>query len=154
MKTKIIFFSVIIIGLISCSNQAADEKIAEAKVEKSTKMDSTTFTIVSQHDTITKDGESIIKYPNGNVKMLGMMKDGKREGLWKSFYENGLHWSETTFAAGIKNGKTTTWYENGKKRYEGFFTNDLESGKWTYWNEAGELVDTKNFDLPAGAGKK
>ena len=78
--------------------------------------------------------------------MHGMMKEGKREGLWKSFYENGLKWSETTFAAGIKNGKTSTWYENGKKRYDGFFTNDLESGKWTYWNESGEQVSTKDFD--------
>jgi antitoxin component YwqK of YwqJK toxin-antitoxin module len=65
-----------------------------------------------------------------------------------------LQWSETTFKAGIKNGKTTTWYENGKKRYDGFYKNDLESGKWTYWNEAGELVNTQDFDHPASADKK
>ena len=152
MKTKTILFSLIIIGLISCSNQAGDEKVTEAKIENPSNSDSTTFTIVSSQDTTIKDGESITKYPSGNVKMHGMMKEGKREGLWKSFYENGLKWSETTFAAGIKNGKTSTWYENGKKRYDGFFTNDLEGGKWTYWNEAGEQVSTKNFDMPA-AGK-
>lgn len=153
MKTKIIFCSLIMIGLVSCSNQPADEKTEKAKIENPANSSSTTFTIVSSQDTTTKDGESIIKYSSGNVKMHGMMKAGKREGLWKSFYENGLKWSETTFEAGIKNGRTSTWYENGKKRYDGFFTNDIESGKWTYWNEAGELVDTKDFDLPQ-AGKK
>ena len=88
MKTKTILFSLIIIGLISCSNQAGDEKATEAKIENSSNSDSTTFTIVSSQDTTIKDGESITKYPSGNVKMHGMMKDGKREGLWKSFYEN------------------------------------------------------------------
>ena len=29
--------------------------------------------------------------------MQGMMKDGKREGLWKSFYENGNQWSESFY---------------------------------------------------------
>ena len=145
MKTKIILFSLFIFGLISCSNQPVDEPVLETKMEKTLNSDSTTFTIISNQDTTTKNGESIVKYPNGNVKMHGMMKDGKREGLWKSFYDNGIQWSETTFAGGIKNGKTTTWYENGNKRYEGFYANDLESGKWTFWNEAGELASTKDY---------
>ena len=150
MKTKITLILMFIIGLISCSNQAEEKKVSVSKVEPYVNHDSTRFTIVGKQDT-TQNGESIIKYPNGNFKMHGMMKDGKREGLWKSFYENGLQWSETTFEAGIKNGKTTTWYENGKKRYEGFYKNDVESGKWIYWNEKGEEVARKDNDLPAGA---
>ena len=144
MKTKIILCS-LIIGLVSCSNQPDEKPVIETKVEATVNLDSTQFTIISNQDT-TQNGESIIKYPSGKVKMQGMMKDGKREGLWKSFYETGLPWSETTFEAGIKNGKTTTWYENGNKRYKGFYKNDKESGKWTYWNEAGELVNTQDYD--------
>jgi antitoxin component YwqK of YwqJK toxin-antitoxin module len=79
--------------------------------------------------------------------MRGMMKDGKREGVWKSFYETGSPWSETTFKNGKKNGKTTTWYENEKKRYDGFYIDDIESGKWVYWSEKGELVTEKNYDV-------
>ena len=74
------------------------------------------------------------------------MKDGKRDGLWKSFYDKGLPWSETTFVDGKKNGKTTTWYSNEQKRYEGFYTNDKESGVWTFWNEKGEVINKKNYD--------
>ena len=145
MKTKISLFSLLILGLISCSNQAGEKKVEVVKVEPQVNRDSTRFTITSPQDT-TQNGESILKYPNGNVRMKGMMKDGKREGLWKSYYETGLQWSETTFEAGIKNGRTSTWYENGKKRYDGFYKNDLESGKWIYWNEAGEQMSTKDFD--------
>ncbi len=143
MQTKTILFSVIICGLLACSNQASDQPGVQTNIEKASNPDSTTFTIVTEQDS-TQNGESIIKYKSGKVKMQGMMKDGKREGLWKSFYENGNQWSESVFTAGIKNGKTSTWYENGNKRYDGFYTNDMESGKWTYWDEAGKLFTTRD----------
>ncbi|MBL7884311.1 MAG: hypothetical protein JNL69_09590 [Bacteroidia bacterium] len=95
---------------------------------------------------IIENGEHIQRYPNGVIEMKGMMKDGKREGLWKSFYENGSPWSETTFKEGIKNGPTTTWYENEQKRYIGNYKDDKEVGKWTYWDEKGKLILTKDFD--------
>ncbi len=147
MKTKAIVFSFIICGLVSCSNQADKKASEEVKTTLTPTInpDSTNFTIVSAQDTATSDGESISRYKSGAVKMQGMMKDSKREGLWKSFYENGVQWSESTYVGGIKFGKTTTWYENGNKRYEGFYTNDKESGIWTFWDEAGVLVNTKDF---------
>jgi antitoxin component YwqK of YwqJK toxin-antitoxin module len=143
MKTKFILFSLTIICLISCSNQTKDTPVEEKQKEIVSNPDSTNFTIISKQDTTTQDGQSIVRYKNGAVKMQGMMKGGKREGLWKSFYEDGTQWSESIFIDGIKFGKTSTWYENGNKRYEGFYTNDKESGKWTYWDEAGKLVNTK-----------
>ena len=138
MRTKIVLFSLFISGLISCSNEPVEKPVEEVKVE-TTPTDSNTFTIVTIQDT-TQNGESVLKYKNGQVKMHGMMKDGKREGLWKSFYENGNQWSESFYINGVKNGPTKTWYENGKKRYEGFYTNDAQSGKWKNWDEAGNLV--------------
>jgi antitoxin component YwqK of YwqJK toxin-antitoxin module len=98
-------------------------------------------------DSVIKNGEYIQYYKNGVIKISGIMKDGKREGLWKSFYENGSPWSETTFKNGVKNGKTITWYENEKKRYEGFYTNDSESGKWIFLDEKGNVVTKKDYDL-------
>ncbi len=139
-----LFFSV---GLISCSNQT--EKTAdklETTIPTPPDSSSSNFTITNKQDTaIVSDGESIQRYKNGVIKMKGLMKDGKREGLWKSWYEDGTPWSQTTFSAGIKNGATTTWFPNGKKRYEGFFLNDIESGKWKYWDENGKEQLVKDF---------
>ena len=139
-----LFFSV---GLISCSNQT--EK-APAKVEAVIPIakDSSSavrFTITNKQDSVIQEGESIQRYKNGVIKMRGQMKNGKREGAWKSWYEDGTQWSETAFKEGIKNGPTTTWYENGKKRYEGYYTNDNESGKWTYWDENGKQQSSKDY---------
>ncbi|MBA3970785.1 MAG: hypothetical protein H0X46_01325 [Bacteroidetes bacterium] len=144
MKTKVVLFSILMTGLLSCSNQNAEEAV-EVKVVNAPNPDSTRFTITTDdQDSVVNNGESIQRYDNGVIRMRGMMKDGKREGLWKSWYENGTPWSETTFLAGVKTGKTITWYENGNKRYEGEYINDIESGKWKYWDEKGKEVTTKD----------
>jgi antitoxin component YwqK of YwqJK toxin-antitoxin module len=145
MKVYFILPLLFSVGLISCANQT--EK-TPAKVETETTADSsntTKFTIISKQDSVVKDGESVQKYKNGAVKMSGMMKAGKRDGLWKSWYDTGVPWSETTFKDGVKNGPTTTWYENGKMRYKGFYTNDTESGMWTYWGEDGKQQSSKDY---------
>jgi hypothetical protein len=148
MKIRMLF-TLVILGLFSCTHEGFKEPVKiKTEETKPTKSDTnqTSFIIKGSKKTDVVNGESVEYYKNGSIKMRGMMKDGKRDGLWKSWYEDGTPWSATTFAAGIKNGKTTTWYENGKKRYEGFYTNDNESGKWTYWNDKGTIVNTPNYD--------
>lgn len=128
------------ITLFSCQNktQCNDGPIV--------KTDSTISKTIAVKKPVIQNGEQIDRYPNGVVQIQGVMKNGKRDGVWKSFYESGAKWSETTFANGKKNGKTTTWYPNEKMRYEGFYTNDAESGNWTFWNEKGDVVNRKEYD--------
>ncbi len=126
------------IGLFGCQNN-------NHSVNTIIKKDST-ISVAPAKKIEVLNGESIERYPNGVIKIQGMMKDGKRDGLWKSFYDNGSPWSETTFSDGKKNGKTTTWYTNNNKRYEGYYTNDKESGLWTLWNEKGDVTNKKNYD--------
>lgn len=138
-----LFFSA---GLISCSNQT--EKVplkVEAVAPVADTSSTARFTITNKQDSVIKDGENIQRYKNGVVKMRGIMKNSKREGTWKSWYDDGTPWSETTFKGGIKNGPTTTWYENGKKRYEGFYTDDSESGKWVFYDEKGKVQTSKDY---------
>lgn len=94
----------------------------------------------------TIDGEFIKRYDNGVVEVRGILKAGKREGVWKSFYKNGMPWSETTFLNGKKEGHTISWHENGQKRYEGYFKNDVESGLWIFWDDQGNLATKKDYD--------
>ena len=137
MKYSILLYFAAI-GLFACQNN-------NQGVNNVIKKDSTA-SVAPAKRTEVQNGESIERYPNGVIKMQGIMKDGKRDGLWKSFYNNGSPWSETTFSNGKKNGKTTTWYTNDIKRYEGFYTDDKESGLWTYWNEKGDVINKKNYD--------
>jgi antitoxin component YwqK of YwqJK toxin-antitoxin module len=128
--------------IFSCKNNSGQS--ADTVIQRDTLKSGNSFP-VSKPDSIISNGEFIQYYKNGVTKMRGIMKNGKREGLWKSFYEIGAPWSETTFKDGKKDGKTATWYENEKKRYEGFYTNDAESGKWIYWDESGKKVTEKTY---------
>ena len=61
----------------------------------------------------------------GDIKMdLGYIKNGKKEGLW------------------------TWWFENGEKKNEGSFKGGLEFGLWTYYNEDGSIKEVKEYPFP------
>jgi antitoxin component YwqK of YwqJK toxin-antitoxin module len=79
-------------------------------------------------------------YPTGQIKMEGNELDGKREGKWVSWYENGNIWSETWFKADLKDGITVVWLENGSKYYEGEYHDDNPTGKWTFYDESGNII--------------
>jgi hypothetical protein len=52
----------------------------------------------------------------GQVKLLGYYVDGKREGAW------------------------TTWHENGRKETEQHYKAGEMDGLWTWWNKDGKVV--------------
>lgn len=142
MKNNLILL-ILCIAVISCKTKTTKEENPQEK--KDTLQQE--FSFATKTDSLVADGEQIYYHKSGAVEMRGIMKNNKRDGLWKSFYENGLPWSETTFKDGKKDGRTTTWYENGQKRYEGFFTNDVESGRWVFWHQDGTIAGTQNYDL-------
>jgi antitoxin component YwqK of YwqJK toxin-antitoxin module len=93
---------------------------------------------------VVKDGDTIITgqkvfHENGQVYMMGKLKDKERDGLWKTYYEDGTPWSETHFKEGITDGSTKTWYKNRKVRFTGFYTDGEKSGTWYWYNEEGKL---------------
>jgi len=143
MKSFLPFF--FIMCCFACKNETSGKGELILKEEKNKIKKE--FTFENKPDSIVTNGEQILYHKNGVMEMRGRMKAGKRDGLWKSWYDTGLPWSETTFKDGKKSGRTTTWYDNGNKRYEGFFNDDKESGRWIFWTENGTVSDTKNYDL-------
>jgi len=100
---------------------------------------------------IIKDGESVAVYEkeyyeNSAVLKEGPIKNGKRDGLWKSFRGNGLLWSEGHYIEGVRDGITITYHPNGNKYYEGYFSKGLKSGKWKFYNDEGMLLKEEDFD--------
>ena len=45
-------------------------------------------------------------------------KDGKQDGPWTHWYENGQKWWEVNYKDGEKDGLWTKWYENGQMKDE------------------------------------
>ena len=71
---------------------------------------------------------------------IGKMKNGKKDGLWTSWYEIGQKESEETFKDGKRDGLWTRWYKNGQKYSEGTYKDGKEDGLQTEWNENGKIV--------------
>lgn len=143
------FLISVIFLVYSCSSDNKQEqKKAEQKVEPTAKEQAYTLKlpVTVPKDSVPENGEYTKRYATGGIEIQGMMKNGKREGLWKSFYEDGTPWSKTTFKEGLKDGPTTTWYENGKMRYEGFYKDDDEKGVWKYYDEKGNFIKTFDYD--------
>ena len=72
-------------------------------------------------------------------------KDGKRDGKWTSWYEDGLKLSEGNYKDGKRDGKWTSWYENGLKWIDTNYKDGKEDGKSTEWFANGQIKIEENY---------
>jgi len=80
----------------------------------------------AQSDQDLHDGYQVFRYPNGAVSSEGLIKNGKPEGFWKSFYVTGV------------------------KKSEGKRTSFLLDSIWVFYDQAGDTTEKINYLL----GKK
>jgi hypothetical protein len=136
--------------VMACKQNTNNSQSTQATQPNTTNMKSDSFVHPAMPaDPKITDGMNITRWPNGNVKMQGNYKDGKRQGEWQSFFENGKINSDEIFVDGQTNGKVTVYYENGKKRYEGENNNGKLNGVWNYWDENGKLVRSVDYTKQA-----
>ena len=75
----------------------------------------------AQENGALKDGYQIFKYPNGTVSSEGLIKNGKPEGFWKSFYVTGV------------------------KKSEGKRTNFMLDSIWLFYDQTGDTTEKINY---------
>ena len=105
-------------------------------------------------------------YDNGQILSEEHYQDGKIDGKWTFWYENGQKKLEANFkpyealaedcraersspyifpARDSKDGKWTEWYENGQKKLEQNYKCGRVIGKWTTWDENGQKTFEGNY---------
>lgn len=134
---KQVIFSVAFLLIVgSCSTDAPKE---ETMVE----------VVTETRDSIEVDANGNYKewYPGfKQVKITGQQDaDGKRNGVWKLYSEQGLELSITAYTNGMKNGISIVYHPNGVLHYRGEYINDEKTGVWKFYDTAGELVQKKDF---------
>ena len=98
-----------------------------------------------------KEGKWMVWYENGTKKEEHNFKDGKKEGKWMVWYDNGTKKEEHNFKDGKKNGLTTEWRKNGIKERETQYLNDEVYGLETIYTEVGgvfteiDWIDSLNY---------
>ena len=78
------------------------------------------------NETTPFTGVYITTYPNGQKKIEGNYKDGKKEGLTTWWFENERKQAERNYKDDKQEGLATDWYENGQKEIEGNYKDDKE----------------------------
>jgi uncharacterized protein len=75
----------------------------------------------AQEKETLKDGYQVFKYPNGSVSSEGLIRNGKPEGFWKSYYVTGI------------------------KKSEGKRTNFLLDSIWLFYDQSGDTTEKINY---------
>ena len=96
-------------------------------------------------------------YKNGQKSLEGSYKNGRQEGVWFFWYENGRKKEKMTHGGldGMLEGPFIKWYENGKKKSEGNYNKGGEVESFRLWDESGHLThELKKDELPAKKGNE
>lgn len=96
-------------------------------------------------------------YPNGNLKLVGGLDNGKRNGIYREYDEsgeiiNGYIYKKDTLVAegiitgyGIYEGEWTYYFKSGAIKAKGTYENSKKTGKWTYYYSNGKIEQTGTF---------
>ena len=84
-------------------------------------------------------GKRVVKYPDGNLSFEANFKDGKREGLAKTYYINGNLWAETNYKNGKQDGLKKTYDVSGNLKSEANFKDGQLEGLAKTYHENGNL---------------
>ncbi|UKN00281.1 hypothetical protein K6119_11100 [Paracrocinitomix mangrovi] len=87
------------------------------------------------------------RHENGNIAFEGSFDaNGKHEGLWKAYYENGKPKSTFTYKNGLLQGPASIYYpESGKISAKVNYINDKKEGEEIWYNEDGTIDYIQHF---------
>jgi len=118
-------------------------------------IDSGKFMVELSPQDLMKNGAVKIYYEDSTtIKAEGRIVKGKREGLWRSYFEDGKIKSSVTFQDGMANGIAFFYFDNDKQttRVELTYEDNLVTGKYREFYENGnrKALLTFNKGMPDG----
>ena len=105
----------------------------------------------TQDDLVKRDGVYYKKFSDvpfsGKVTGLykGNYKNGKEEGVWTYYYDNGQLLIKSNYENGKKEGEWISYHENGQLSYKGNHKNGKREGEWVEFHDDGQLGNKGNY---------
>ena len=81
----------------------------------------------------------------GKLLLEGNFKGGQRHGVTKSWHENGQILSESSYLNGLLHGPSRTWFANGQKDTEAVYTFGKIEGKSLSWFDSGAKATEAHY---------
>ena len=84
---------------------------------------------------------------NGKVEgqIQGSIRNGKRDGSWVIYHDNGQLSSEGDYKDGKQVGSWIFYHDNGQLQYKGDFNNGKAVGSWVRYHDNGQLWYKNDF---------
>lgn len=73
-----------------------------------------------------------------NIRKLQQFRDGKKHGIYITWYGNWQKAEQGQYKHSIRNGLWTLWYPDGQKENEGAYKDGNRHGLWTLWHPDGQ----------------
>ena len=135
------------------NDKTQDEKISPKAGEPSEKKVSIQMDeIVKRDDTFYRKFSNIpfsghieSYHPNGQLKIIGNLSDGKKVGNWIEYYLSGIKKSEGQFANGKKDGPWVYYFLNANIKEKQFFIDGHKDGLWEKFDIHGTVVQTESY---------
>ena len=134
-------------------DKTQDEKISPKAGEPSEKKVSIQMDeIVKRDDTFYRKFSNIpfsghieSYHPNGQLKIIGDLSDGKKVGNWIEYYLSGIKKSEGQFTNGKKDGPWVYYFLNANIKEKQFFIDGYKDGLWEKFDVHGTVVQTESY---------
>jgi len=94
---------------------------------------------------VPQNGQVVKPLPDGG-RIEGVMRDGKRDGPWFSYYKHGGPRSRITYIDGLEEGQTEVFHESGLTYYVGQYHLGRNTGTWIFYDEQGNEVNRAEYD--------
>lgn len=86
-----------------------------------------------------RDGKWTFYFPNGDIESTGSYTNGERDGTFKWYYENGQLASTVNFSNDVEEGYFKSYYRNSNLKSEGYYKEGQKVGEWKYYYSNGNL---------------
>ncbi|MCL2289437.1 MAG: hypothetical protein FWC34_01840 [Bacteroidetes bacterium] len=77
-------------------------------------------------------------YQNKQEYVSGGLKDGKKDGKWYAFHNDGSVFTETFYVDGKHHGIYNLYRDNGHPLLKGHYNHGICDGTWSWYDEAGK----------------
>ena len=118
------------------------EKKVSIQIDEIVKRDDTFYRKFSN---IPFSGHIESYHPNGQLKIIGDLSDGKKVGNWIEYYLSGIKKSEGQFANGKKDGPWVYYFLNANIKEKQFFIDGHKDGLWEKFDVHGTVVQTESY---------
>jgi antitoxin component YwqK of YwqJK toxin-antitoxin module len=84
-----------------------------------------------------RSGLSVVFYADSTIAEKINYKNDLKNGEWLKYYQNGALILKTFYVNGKLNGKFEAFFDNGKPEFIGQYKNDLKDGLWIIYKKDG-----------------